>query len=72
VPVCCLPHTCLPTHLCEQVGSPGEELSAQYLLEEAEKLVQLAADTRPDLRVEAARESVGGVGWDGVGFVSAG
>lgn len=42
------------------VGSAGEEQSAQYIYGQLQKLVELAAESRPDLAVEAARESVTG------------
>ncbi|KAL4424855.1 hypothetical protein ABPG77_011105 [Micractinium sp. CCAP 211/92] len=43
-----------------QVGSPGEELSAQYILSEVSRLAAQVAAERPDLAAEAARESVSG------------
>lgn len=44
-----------------QVGSVGEEQAAQYILREAQKVAAQAAASRPDLLVEAVRESVSGV-----------
>lgn len=44
-----------------QVGSAGEEAAAQYLLTEAQAIAAEAAANRPDLVVEAVRESVGTV-----------
>ena len=41
-----------------QVGSVGEEQAAQYILAEVQKIAAEAAERRPDLVVEAARESV--------------
>ena len=41
-----------------QVGTPGEEQAAQYLLGEMQRVAALAAEHRPDLQAEAARESV--------------
>ena len=50
---------CLPLAAgCLQVGTPGEEQAAQYLLAEMQRVADLAAERRPDLRAEAARESV--------------
>ncbi|EFN50786.1 hypothetical protein CHLNCDRAFT_142511 [Chlorella variabilis] len=43
-----------------QVGSVGEEQAAQYILAEVQKIAAEAAERRPDLVVEAARESVSG------------
>ena len=37
----------------------GEELAAQYLLAQGQRLAELAAATRPNLEVEAVREQVG-------------
>jgi hypothetical protein len=48
----------LAAFLLLKVGSVGEEQAAQYILREAQKVAAQAAASRPDLLVEAVRESV--------------
>jgi hypothetical protein len=43
-----------------QVSSPGEEAAATWLLEQAAAIARYAAEHRPDLEVEAAREQATG------------
>lgn len=59
-PACAPSLTFLTRASAKQVGSTGEERSAQYILQEMEKLVAEVAANRPDLTAEAVRESVGG------------